>query len=86
MIVVVRVFGLFAARRGDRLWPLVAVPSTCSAARTRWFAGRPRSLGVHEGKLSGPKRTPNNGSATVSSPAIPPMWRQSRSPATGRQR
>ena len=60
MIVVVRVFGLLllAVVIGFGLWLLFV--NLFGRENSMWFAGRPRSLGVHEGKLSGPKRTTNN--------------------------
>jgi len=34
--------------------------NTTSRENSMWYGGRPSSLGIHDGKLSGPKQTPNS--------------------------
>lgn len=60
MIVLLRVFALvlLIAIIGFGAWLLFV--NLLGRENSMWYAGRPRSLGVHDGKLGGPKRTPNS--------------------------
>lgn len=60
MMVVLRVIALvlLAGLVPFLLW--LAFVNLSGREGSRWFAGRPTTLGIRDGKLSGPKRTPNS--------------------------
>jgi len=60
MIVVIRVFALLllVAVLGFGAWVLFV--NLLNRENSMWYAGRPRTLGVHDGRLSPPRQTPNS--------------------------
>lgn len=60
MLALLRIFGLLllAAFILFGLW--CAFVNFTGRESSRWFGGRPSTLGVNDGKLSGPKATPNS--------------------------
>ncbi len=60
MIVLLRVFGLLllAILVLFGLW--IAFVNLTGRENSMWFGGRPSTLGVKDGKLSGPRKTPNS--------------------------
>lgn len=60
MIVVIRVLGLLLliAIAAAALWVLFV--NLTNREGSMWFAGRPSTLGLKNGKLGGPKQTPNS--------------------------
>ena len=60
MIVLLRVFGLLllAVLIVFGLW--LAFVNLTGRENSMWFGGRPSALGVKDGKLAGPRKTPNS--------------------------
>lgn len=60
MIVLLRIFGLLllAILIFFGLW--VAFVNLTGRENSMWFGGRPSTLGIKEGKLGGPRKTPNS--------------------------
>ena len=60
MLVLLRVFAflLLAVLIVFGLW--LAFVNLTGRENSMWFGGRPSTLGVKDGKLSGPRKTPNN--------------------------
>jgi uncharacterized protein (DUF1499 family) len=60
MIALLRIFafGLLIVLAAFLLW--VVIVNFTKRESSMWFGGRPSSLGLTDGKLSGPKKTPNS--------------------------
>lgn len=60
MLVVFRVLALILLALLIPFLGWVLFVNTTSRESSMWYGGRPTTLGIHEGKLSGPKQTPNS--------------------------
>lgn len=60
MMIVIRVLVLLLLAVLIPFLGWVLFVNTTGREESRWYGGRPTTLGVHEGKLTGPKQTPNS--------------------------
>ena len=71
MMVVVRVLALLLLAALIPFLTWVIIVNTAGREESRWYGSRPSTLGIRDGKLSGPKQTPNSVVSEGVDPASP---------------